>query len=48
MMVTVQIVDQVPLRDDGRQWTAEQYRERDAVLRALGVPAFHTTSTRSR
>jgi hypothetical protein len=39
-MVTVQVVDTVLPRADGRQWTPEHYRRRDAVLAALGVPAF--------
>jgi hypothetical protein len=39
-MVTVQMIDDVPPHADGRQWTTEQYQQRDRVLRSLGVPMF--------
>jgi hypothetical protein len=48
VIVTVQTVDDVLPRADGRQWSAEQYEERDGVLRALGVPVFRQRPTRLR
>jgi hypothetical protein len=39
-VITVQAVDDLALAPQGRQWTSKQYQDRDAVLAALGVPAF--------
>jgi len=39
-VITVQAVDDLGPVVERRQWTPEQYQQRDAVLRALGVPAF--------
>jgi hypothetical protein len=43
VIVTVQAVDDALPHAKGRQWTIEQYQERDAVLQALGVPTFGRT-----
>jgi hypothetical protein len=48
IMITVQAVDDLVPLAEGRQWTADQYRDRDAVLRALGVPAFRPPGRRRR
>ncbi len=46
-MITVQAVNTLAPDADGRQWTPKQYQERDAVLRALGVPIFGLTRSRA-
>jgi hypothetical protein len=40
VVVAIQAVNDLAPVAGGRQWTAEQYRVRDAVLSALGVSAF--------
>jgi hypothetical protein len=40
VVVAVQAVDDLPPASGERPWTAEHYRERDAVLAALGIPTF--------
>jgi hypothetical protein len=40
VVVTVQEAHDLPPATGGRHWTAEHYRERDAVLGALGLPTF--------
>jgi hypothetical protein len=40
LVVAVQVVDDLAPSADGRQWTPDQYRQRDAVLAALGVSTF--------
>jgi len=40
LVIAVQAVDDLDPPASGRQWTASQYSDRDAVLAALGVPAF--------
>jgi hypothetical protein len=48
VVITVEAVDNLAPAAEGRQWTADQYRGRDAVLQALGVPTFSGRRRRSR
>ena len=46
VVISVQEVEDLAPLSAGRQWTADQYHDRDAVLRALGVPSFRPPDRR--